>query len=235
MKLIPITLPESIQADLNLIPLTRRLVIYDFETTGLSPEKDRPIQAAVIVIEKDGTASAGSCFIKAHKLLSDLIIQLTGITEDILTAEGLEYEDVMHEMAKIFRLLEPGTTHRPSETTLIGHNSIKFDWEFMKAFVLGKYIRPDDLRMFDTAGHFKAELLNMQKPKLEGWSAFHRRVLDIRAKGVKFNLALACEHYGVQADGAHRADADVLMTLGVFLKQCIKMQAPVPEPDKTTN
>ena len=64
--------------------LTKPLVIFDLETTGLDLVKDRIIQMSYIKVMPTGEEIRKNYFINPGKNLSPEIVQLTGITNDML-------------------------------------------------------------------------------------------------------------------------------------------------------
>ena len=64
--------------------LTKPLVIFDLETTGLDLVKDRIIQMSFIKVMPTGEEIRKNYFINPGKTLSSEIVQLTGITNDML-------------------------------------------------------------------------------------------------------------------------------------------------------
>ena len=62
--------------------LTKPLVIFDLETTGLDMVKDRVIQLSYIKVYPDGREERGNELINPEKHIDDIITQLTGITNE---------------------------------------------------------------------------------------------------------------------------------------------------------
>ena len=80
--------------------LTKPLVIFDLETTGLDLVKDRIIQISYIKVYPDGNEERCNFFVNPGKPIPAEVSQLTGITDDIVKdapmfkdlAAGLEKE-----------------------------------------------------------------------------------------------------------------------------------------------
>ena len=64
--------------------LTKPLVVFDLETTGLDMVKDRVIQISYIKVYPDGREERGNELINPEKPLDPFITQLTGFTDDDL-------------------------------------------------------------------------------------------------------------------------------------------------------
>ena len=62
--------------------LTKPLVIFDLETTGLDLVKDRIIQISYIKVYPDGKEERGNELINPEKHIEPIITQLTGISDE---------------------------------------------------------------------------------------------------------------------------------------------------------
>ena len=62
--------------------LTKPLVIFDLETTGLDLVKDRVIQISYIKVYPDGKEERGDELINPEKHIEPIITQLTGISDE---------------------------------------------------------------------------------------------------------------------------------------------------------
>ena len=62
--------------------LTKPLVIFDLETTGLDLVKDRIIQISYIKVGTDGTEERRNYFVNPGMAIPPLVVELTGITDD---------------------------------------------------------------------------------------------------------------------------------------------------------
>ena len=207
-------------ADFTSLGLKSNIAVFDFETSGLDPKEDRPIEAALIRITPDGHYTEFSTLIHYPKFLSAKITEITGITNVMLAGQP-DYEVAMEALYKHMGLCVLG---KDSNTWLVGHNILKFDMEFLRQFTMVKYRKPADLKYWDTAGHYKAAALNLVREPKESFHSYHMRALNTRAKGLYFKLTLCCDQFGIPTAGAHRALDDVKMTLALFLKQCLQMK-----------
>src|SRR5690606_8236000 len=73
----------------------------------------------------------------------------------------------------------------------------------------------------DTAAYLKGELMGETSGKVDITYDFQKYILNQKRKGLKFNLAVALEHYKTpKLEGdAHRALIDVKNTYEVYKKQ----------------
>lgn len=195
----------------------KRIVCFDFETTGLDFINDQPIQYAAQSVESDGTMRSISGFVSYDGKLSETVKALTDIDDAILRMHGEPYEVAMEKLIKFIGINKIAPENN---VILVGHNMLNFDIHFldMACAKLGyDVINPD--YYWDTAGCYKAQQLRLRKENNESVPAYHKRALDTYAKGVRFKLPIVCESYGISFNETHRADADVTATLQVFLRQ----------------
>ena len=95
--------------------LTKPLVIFDLETTGLDMVKDRVIQLSYIKVYPDGREERGNELINPEKKIDDIITQLTGITnEDV--KDKPTFKQIAKKMEDVF-----------SGSDIAGFNSNFFD------------------------------------------------------------------------------------------------------------
>jgi DNA polymerase III alpha subunit (gram-positive type) len=185
----------------------KHYVIFDFETTGLDPDRDKVIEVAALKIFEGQVKDEFGSLIKIEERLPEKITEITGITDDMLQSGGNPL-DVWTEFF-----------HFIGNYALIGHNVINFDRLFLQA-AFPKYGLPvpNKYRYLDTAMLFKARKLKEHQRFYENHFSFAQRVGEIRAPGVYFNLAQACKDLRVDTTNftAHRAAGDVGMTNKVY-------------------
>ncbi len=139
-------------------------VVFDLETTGLSPRVNTIIEFGGVKIKNGEIIDKFSSFVNPNELLTTEIINLTKITDDMLEdAPSLEY-------------VLPKFLDFVGEAVLVAHNA-KFDIGFLNTYcnkILGKDI---DNTFMDTVG-----LSRMLYPELKN----HK--LDTVARHLKINL-----------------------------------------------
>lgn len=114
------------------------IVVYDMETTGLKSNGDRPIQisARKCLISEDGISETDSkmWYINPGRSIPDKVVELTGITDEMLEDKPKENE-VIGEIAEFFE-----------ELPVCGYCNDKFDNEFMECMYErnGLKFEPDD-------------------------------------------------------------------------------------------
>jgi len=104
-----------------------RLLGLDFETSGFDPKVDRIIEVGAVLWDSDKKAplSIHSNLVgdADYPLLSDEIIQVTGITNDMLNEFGRSITDPL--------LLLDGICNRHKVSYIVAHNGQNFDRHFL--------------------------------------------------------------------------------------------------------
>ena len=95
--------------------LTRPLIVFDLETTGLDFIRDRIIQISYIKVSPDGTEERENLFVNPEKPIPHEVVELTGITDD----------DVKD--APTFKTLAPQLCEKFKGCDFAGYNSNQFD------------------------------------------------------------------------------------------------------------
>lgn len=95
--------------------LTRPLIVFDLETTGLDFIRDRIIQISYIKVSPDGTEERENLFVNPEKPIPHEVVELTGITND----------DVKD--APTFKALAPQLSEKFKDCDFAGYNSNHFD------------------------------------------------------------------------------------------------------------
>lgn len=95
--------------------LTRPLIVFDLETTGLDFIRDRIIQISYIKVSPDGTEERENIFVNPEKPIPHEVVELTGITDD----------DVND--APTFKTLAPQLCEKFKGCDFAGYNSNHFD------------------------------------------------------------------------------------------------------------
>jgi len=92
---------ETTRTKLSILP--EQFVVLDLETTGLDPFKHEIIEIAAIRINRDSTQHHTlQAFVKPSKKVPKKITGLTGITQEMVDAEGEELASVMKQFAEFF-------------------------------------------------------------------------------------------------------------------------------------
>ena len=94
-------------------------VVFDIETTGFSPEKNKIIEIGAVRVEGGKIKNTFSVFVNPHEPIPSRIITLTGITDDDVKDAG-DIEDIL-----------PAFLEFSKGAALIAHNA-RFDMSFMR-------------------------------------------------------------------------------------------------------
>lgn len=97
------------------INLTKPLVIFDLETTGLDFIKDRIIQLSYIKVWPDGKEDRGNYFINPGKPIPEIVVELTHITDEMVK-DAPTFKQLSTKIRDIF-----------AGSDIAGYNSNHFD------------------------------------------------------------------------------------------------------------
>jgi DNA polymerase III epsilon subunit family exonuclease len=163
-----------------------RYIVWDLETTGLNPYHDQIIEIAAV--DNYGSRFETLIRLDTGKPLSAKVKELTGITEKML-----ENKPALSEVLGQFVEFIRGTDY------LIGHNSIRFDYLFLKTAL--RRFRPDtDLKTLECIRQLDTMLIYQSEYPCVS----------------SFSLATLCKCFSIPHDSAHRAMGDVSATRALF-------------------
>ena len=99
--------------------MVKDYVVFDLETTGLSPDKDTIIEIGALKVIQGKVADRFSEFINPHQKLTQQISELTGITDDMLAG------------ARNLQVVVGDFVDFCEDYVVVGHN-LGFDYRFTK-------------------------------------------------------------------------------------------------------
>jgi DNA polymerase-3 subunit epsilon len=148
------------------------LTIFDFETSGLDPEKESVIEMAALKIQKGVVVGSFNCFVKHNKPLTPKITELTGITDDDLK-DGFE-EDIAFKLLKQFMGNNIITAHNASFDLQFLHFSRMrlFKQSFANSFI-------DTLSIARDRDIFPHKLVNLTERYGLEMDTAHRALADV--------------------------------------------------------
>ncbi len=165
-------------------------VIFDLETTGLSPKTEQIIEIAAKKVNEQGEElGLFHKFVSLYKVnqISDFIMNLTNITHEMLDEKGEDIIDVLNEFEDF------------CEGCVLVAQNAKFDMSFL----MHHYLTQED-RAFSPLCLDTIDLAKHVKPGMDSYKL---------AKLVEYF------DVDYDSNAHHRADYDVKITTDVFLKQ----------------
>ena len=155
-----------------------KVIYFDTETTGLDFIRNEIIELAMLIVEDGRIIEEYDRFINIGKDLPQKIIDITGITDEMLIMEGFSEKSVAEDLKKH---LTPGTL-------MIAHNC-QFDLSFI--YYLLKRHYPDEADSI--VGNLDwIDTVTVLKDRKE----FPHKLID------------AVKHYGIEEGNFHRAIDD---------------------------
>ena len=165
----------------------KKILIFDFETTGLYAYSDQIIEIGALLIERDGLFESTkelSVLLQADKRLPDIIKNITGITDDMLLRDGLPQEVGFREL---FNMID-------NDTLLCAYN-IQFDLSFLLHYIK----------------KYHQSTYQFKNPILDVMALFKDR------HPFPHKLDQAVKTYQVEVPNTHRALDDVKATYALLL------------------
>lgn len=206
---------------MNTIEYPKSYIVWDLETSGLDLHANHITEIGAIVVV-DGEIKEQKNWILDNKItLSDEIQKLTGITYDLIKAEGRDPKECLSEFAPMFK---------ECDYVNITHNGLRFDIPFFASF-MSRILMLNEQRYedivakleagsVDTAVMAKARKLGRKRRWNETFSEYGKRVMQEMAKGVKYNVGITCDELNIDRSVVtqHRALGDCMLTNEIYKK-----------------
>lgn len=165
-------------------------VVFDTETTGLDPKKDRIVEIGAVLFQKadyivTGDVQTFQCFIKQSILISDEAYAKNKITSEMLKDGDTEYD----ALDKFFEFVGPRDLYA-------------YNGEFDK-----KFINQTSIRCGYSKSPILEEVFDILKFVRENWTI-----------KPNYRLATVAKHFKLDTTGSHRAVQDCVMALGSFIR-----------------
>lgn len=159
-----------------------RIVYFDTETTGVKPGKDQIIELALLVYDDGECTEEYDEFIDIGEKLPSKIVELTGITDEMLT-NGKNPKNVAHKIATTLKDNSVWVAHNTQFDLLFIYNLLKQYYPYkMVLEKLSKIYWLDTLTIFKDRSGYPHKLEDMVKHyELEDDVNFHRAISDARA------------------------------------------------------
>ena len=129
-------------------------VVIDIETTGLNPQTDHIIEYAALRIEDRKVTGEFEMLVSQENELKNEIIELTGITDELLRKEGQSPEETLSEFLKFI-----------GNNRIVGHN-LAFDMPFLISACRKYNLPPPSAKCEDTLTLAKRKISGVRNYKL---------------------------------------------------------------------
>lgn len=191
-------------------------IVWDLETTGIDHKTCHIVEIGAIQVENGAVIQSWQWILDNDVEIPAEAAAIHGIDNDVVKEEGRDPKDCLSEFIDI---LNPGNIPN------ITHNGYRFDIPWLVHHTIQELGGDEDeLRrllhagMIDTAALVKGAKLGLQRRFDESMKDYAARVMNIIAKGVKYNVTQTCEEIGIDMDGitTHRAGGDVLLTNEIY-------------------
>jgi exodeoxyribonuclease-1 len=194
-----------------------KFVFYDYETTGISPEYDQPLQFAAIITDFDFNEIERvdiRCQLSPHILPAPKALHVTGVNPNQLLNNNLPTAFEFAQKIQEF-------TQKWAPAIWIGYNTIQFDENVMRQMFY-QNLQPNIFatQFFDNS---RLDVMKMvfavfaENPDILEW--------PINEKGkINFKLDQLAPANGFKSHNAHDALGDVEAT--IFILNIIKTKAP---------
>lgn len=195
-------------------------IVWDLETSGLIKEKCKILEIGYMKVHEGEVVERKNWILDNKIDISEEITGITGIDNELIYMEGIEPKVAMSEFLNV--LLED------QDMAHLTHNGMRFDIDWL-AYHMAKTLEwsvGDHSRFYekmfqnaiDTAVFMKAGKLGMKRKWNETYREYTNRVMNTFAKGVKYNVKLCCEEFGIDMNNItlHRALGDCEMTHQIY-------------------
>ncbi len=112
---------RTLQRNRKSINDLKDYVVIDIETTGLNDVTDQIIEIGAISIKNGDVYAEFSVLLKIDTLLPKGIVELTGITNEMLQEQGRDAKEALKELKEFC-----------GDSELVGHNIVSFDMNFLR-------------------------------------------------------------------------------------------------------
>lgn len=193
----------------------KKLLIWDFETEGLSPLYTRPWQLGFCVYEKNKEIFSYSAYLKWPNLkVSPGAARATGYDPVKVEKEGKDPREVLDILWQYMY---------DDSYVVAGHNVLGYDVQINNVSRRELGLKPDFSfvpRILDSNAIARGIKLGMLPKKDEDFIAWQYKMLNVRAKGVRTNIKSLCEEFNIEFDEfrLHEALYDVQKNHSIFLE-----------------
>lgn len=198
-------------------------IVWDLETSGLKVgDGARILEIGAARVVNGAIVERKSWLLNHNIEIPDFITAINGITKEMIDAEGVDPKKAMDEFFSFFPI---------GNTPHLTHNGIRFDIPFLVDSAALIYPEATFGRLeglsgklyasaIDTAVLVKGKKLEMERQWSESFKEYADRVMQIMAKGVKYNVETCCAELDISMEGVtqHRALGDVELTNEIYTR-----------------
>lgn len=190
-------------------------VAIDLETTGLNPKFARILEVGAVKIVNGEIVDTYSKIVNAKTYLSDTIVNLTGITEEMM----LQGEDIEKVITELIEFCE--------DYVLLGHN-IQFDYSFVKKAAINHKLTFEK-KAIDTLKLARRFLPELEKRSLEYLSNYYH-IDHINKHRAYFDALATSELYQLFIKEFYEGNEDVFEPYQ--LNYQVKKESPITPRQK---
>jgi DNA polymerase-3 subunit epsilon len=184
-------------------------LVFDFETTGLSPESDHIIQVGLCDVVEGRVTRRSGWLVNQNVHVPPGATGVHGITTGDIRDQGVSPEKSLRVLLNTLR----------KAATCVGHNIHDFDIPFLLTECGRLGMAPPDSRDYvDTAALFKGWKLGMQKEPGENHQDYADRILPMPVRGLRYSVQTCLDEFGIELDAStlHNATHDTHSTHLIF-------------------
>ena len=183
-------------------------VVFDTETTGLAPSKDRIVELSAIRFVNGVPTEVFETFVNPECEISPEVSAINHITNDMV-ADAPTISEVL-----------PSFEAFVGKSPLVAHN-LEFDIKFL--FYSGSIITDTPRKYYDTLAQSQ-KMLRKMKNKYNREYGIWEQDYDSDWDVIDYKLGTIAEYFDITFPCQHRASGDAIVTGKVFLKLIEKKQ-----------
>ena len=185
-----------------------QFVVFDTETTGLAPSRDRIIEIGAVRFIDYVPVERFTVLVNPERPIPPDASAVNGITDDMVA-----YAPTISQVLPAFEEFI-------GSDTLVAHN-LQFDLKFM--FYSGSNLFDYKRKYIDTLEQAQRMLRRPRRvydPDTDSWGPDYYSDYDVE----DHKLDTLCDYYNIRRAQEHRADADALATGDLFLQLVAEKQ-----------
>jgi DNA polymerase-3 subunit epsilon len=191
-------------------------IALDLETTGLNPKFARILEVGAVKIKNGKVIETYDKIVNAKTYLSEQIVSLTGITEDMM----LQGEDIEKVIVELIDFCE--------DYILLGHN-IMFDYSFVKKTATNHRLKFEK-EAIDTLKLARRFLPQLKKRSLEHLCEYYKIGQEKKHRAY-YDAMAASDLYRIFTEQFYQGNEEAF--LPVKLNYQVKREVPITPRQKT--